>query len=731
MKFVTALLVGGSRALAVLVAVLGFSQPVFATDISLSRNWSFQINGSTVVLQADNITNNATGGRSGYLRLSLFATAWPYDGSNLWGWNMATYNLEPLDAGQGYSNFSTDPTPLYPPPRGTWYTALLVHEDINGKWVRVADAPSAAGQTLSCGAGNCSATNSATGTPTPTGSDPASSLASFSADKASYTLNAGESLTLSGSVQAGADSGTVVDIYTSVAIFSTSAFYTGMFYLGPNLTWGTAVAPIVSNFRLTDIAAPNFHHVPVSGIPAGDYNFVLAVTRAGKSPYGANPDILRYTVSRVRVASQAPVASPKTLNVTKAGTGSGTVTSDRTGLDCGSTCTAQYADGTRVVLSAAAAQGSTFTGWSGACSGTGSCVVTMDANKMVTATFSATPSTYTLTINWAGTGSGRWTWSTGPANCGTPCTLPYTAGTEVTLTATPDSGSTFTGWSGACSGTGPCVLRMDADKNVTATFGTVVSGPSTRILQVFKSNNNTGGDGTITSTPEGIICGYPGYTCGAHFGVNSQIVLTVVADAGSTFTGWSGACAGTGSCTVTMDADQSVTANFTKPPSGGEGGPTIVSGVGVRVIVYGTVGSGTVTSNPAGINCSASTAGTSCYKLFALGLPVILTATPSSGYVFSGWSFSNLGWWVRPVCPGTDPCMVLSSSGFVTARFNSGTATAPPPPPPYCNVSCSSACFAPVSRQSNSCAVCAAVYNWCEANSCGDRKNVLYWNACR
>lgn len=723
MKFVTALLVDGSRALAVLVAVLGFSQPVFATDISLSRNWSFQLNGSTVVLQADNITNNATGGRSGSLRLSLFASAWPYDGSGLSGWNMATYNLEPLDAGQGYANFSSDPTPLDPPPRGTWYTALFVHEDINGKWVMVADAPSAAGQTLSCGAGNCSATSSATDTPPPTGSDPASSLASFSADKATYTLNAGESLTLSGSVQAGADSGTLADIYTSVAIWSTPAFYTGRFYLGPNLTWGTAVVPIVSNFRLTDIAAPNFHRVPVSGIPAGDYNFVLAVTRAGKSPYGANPDILRYTVSRVRVASQAPVASPKTLNVTKAGTGSGTVTSDRTGLNCGSTCTAQYADGTRVVLSAAAAQGSTFTGWSGACSGTGSCVVTMDANKTVTATFTTAPITYTLTINWAGTGSGRWTWSTGPANCGSPCTLPYTAGTEVTLTATPDSGSTFTGWSGACSGTGPCVLRMDADKNVTATFGTVVSGPSTRILQVFKSNNNTGGDGTITSTPEGIICGS---TCGAHFGVNSQIVLTVAAGAGSTFTGWSGACAGTGSCTVTMDTDQSVTANFTKPPSG-EGAPSTGS-VGVRVFVSGTVGSGTVTSNPAGINCSTSAAST-CFKQFALGLPVILTATAAPGYVFAGWSGPPVS-----DCPGTDPCTVLAYGvgfgGAVTAQFYRSTATAPPPPP-YCNVSCSSACFAPVSYQSNSCADCAAVYNWCVANSCGDRKNVWYWNACR
>ena len=60
------------------------------------------------------------------------------------------------------------------------------------------------------------------------------------------------------------------------------------------------------------------------------------------------------------------------LTVSKGGTGSGTVTSSPAGINCGSTCSATYNSGTSVTLTAAAASGSTFGGWSGACSGTGS-----------------------------------------------------------------------------------------------------------------------------------------------------------------------------------------------------------------------------------------------------------------------------------------------------------------------------------------------------------------------
>jgi photosystem II stability/assembly factor-like uncharacterized protein len=77
------------------------------------------------------------------------------------------------------------------------------------------------------------------------------------------------------------------------------------------------------------------------------------------------------------------------LNVSKSGMGDGIVTSDPSGIDCGSACTASYDLGTGVTLTAIPSSGSAFSGWSGACSGTVDCVVTMDSgNKSVTATFS-------------------------------------------------------------------------------------------------------------------------------------------------------------------------------------------------------------------------------------------------------------------------------------------------------------------------------------------------------
>src|SRR2546427_1497511 len=93
-----------------------------------------------------------------------------------------------------------------------------------------------------------------------------------------------------------------------------------------------------------------------------------------------------------------------TLTVSKAGTGSGTVTSTPAVITCGTSCSASYASGTVVTLTATPAIGSAFTGWSGGgCTGTGSCSVTLTAATTVTATF--TPA-FTLAVSNAGTGSG-------------------------------------------------------------------------------------------------------------------------------------------------------------------------------------------------------------------------------------------------------------------------------------------------------------------------------------
>jgi len=77
---------------------------------------------------------------------------------------------------------------------------------------------------------------------------------------------------------------------------------------------------------------------------------------------------------------------------------------------------------------------------------------------------------FTLTVSKAGAGAGIVTSSSGGITCGTSCVADFDAGTSLTLTAIAAVGSTFAGWSGACTGTGPCAVTMDATKAVTAAF---------------------------------------------------------------------------------------------------------------------------------------------------------------------------------------------------------------------------------------------------------------------
>jgi hypothetical protein len=86
-----------------------------------------------------------------------------------------------------------------------------------------------------------------------------------------------------------------------------------------------------------------------------------------------------------------------TLTVSTAGGGAGTVTSNLSGIDCGTTCAQPYSPGTSVVLTASPRAGSAFMGWSGSCSGTGTCTVSMTSARNVTATFLITLSCTTIT----------------------------------------------------------------------------------------------------------------------------------------------------------------------------------------------------------------------------------------------------------------------------------------------------------------------------------------------
>jgi len=161
------------------------------------------------------------------------------------------------------------------------------------------------------------------------------------------------------------------------------------------------------------------------------------------------------------------------LTVQLSGNGGGSVSSSPAGITCGTTCSASFANGTAVTLTATPNTGSTFGGWSGGgCSGTGTCSVTLSAATSVTATFNtATANNDQLTVQLSGNGSGSVSSSPAGITCGTTCSASFVNGTAVTLTATPNAGSTFGGWSGGgCSGTGTCSVTLTSNTSVTATF---------------------------------------------------------------------------------------------------------------------------------------------------------------------------------------------------------------------------------------------------------------------
>ncbi len=188
----------------------------------------------------------------------------------------------------------------------------------------------------------------------------------------------------------------------------------------------------------------------------------------------------------VTVEEEVPGLEQRTLSLNVAGDGSGTVKLTPPGVETTISISRKYDHGVTVTLQASAYTGSTFAGWSGACSGTGSCTIKMDQNRSVTATFDKDESTEekTLSVSKSGTGSGTVTSSPSGINCGTICSTTFNHGTSVSLTATPNSGSSFAGWSGACSGTGlSCTVTMTADRLATATFD-AEDAPGEYILNV-------------------------------------------------------------------------------------------------------------------------------------------------------------------------------------------------------------------------------------------------------
>ena len=214
-------------------------------------------------------------------------------------------------------------------------------------------------------------------------------------------------------------------------------------------------------------------------------------------------------------------------------TGPGTITQTPTGTS--------FANNTTVNLTAVPNTGAMSTAWGGACTGSGgnsTCSVVVTANTTVSAAFNG----FTLATSVIGPGT----------ITQSPSGTTFPPGTEITLTAVPGTGATFTNWSGGeCNNsTNPtCIFSMVSSVSVTATFAppqyeltTAVSGP-----------------GTIAQSPTG-----------STFSSGTAITLTAVPNTGATFTSWSGgACSGSTSttCMFNISANTSVTATFAGAPA--------------------------------------------------------------------------------------------------------------------------------------------------------------------
>ncbi len=348
------------------------------------------------------------------------------------------------------------------------------------------------------------------------------------------------------------------------------------------------------------------------------------------------------------IATFALKSNRFTLTLNK--TGQGMVTSTPSGIDCGSDCTEDYDANTHVTLTPIPDAGSSFAGWSGDPDCSDGFIV-MDANKTCTAAFETEQ--FTLTVNKGGLGAGTVTSSPPGIDCGSDCTENYSQDTQITLTATPDAGSAFVGWTGDADCTDGTVT-MGANKTCTAIF--------TQSAQQFRLDVGVSGfglvDGSIVGSfsDAGINClngpaSFSGNDCTENYVVNTQVRLTPKPtgplfqtnppiDYNSTFLEWGG----DPDCSdgmITMDANKTCVAVFTP----------------FKLDVL-TRGGGTVTVSPKGNTCTTYSG---CSKYYRPNTQVTLTPVPNNGSSFAGWTGD-------PDC--SDGTVTMSADKTCTATFN-------------------------------------------------------------
>jgi uncharacterized repeat protein (TIGR02543 family) len=212
------------------------------------------------------------------------------------------------------------------------------------------------------------------------------------------------------------------------------------------------------------------------------------------------------------------------------------------------------------------------------------------------------------------------------------------------MSATADSGYTFGGWTGDCTGTNPSLtVYLGGPRTCGATF-TPVGGTT---YQLNVSPVPAGG----TVTGGGITCGTGGSTCQATYGASTSVTLTAAPASGYAFTGWGGSCTGTSAnTTIQVDGVKTCTATFT---TGTVNGPPYTMTISPRPT------GGTVTG--AGLNCGST--GSLCAVTMPAPMSLGIQATAAAGYTFAGWSGN---------CTGTNPSIYVWLGG---ARTCSATFT--------------------------------------------------------
>jgi hypothetical protein len=390
-------------------------------------------------------------------------------------------------------------------------------------------------------------------------------------------------------------------------------------------------------------------------------------------------DVVNGTTCEIQATGARTVTArferPVLVAVSGLGSGSGTVTSAPSGISCrqGSglpgTCAAFFPEGTVVTLSAAASSGSIFRRWGGECAsavGTTCTVTAAGGDRSVTVQFDPPA---ILTVTPSGTGDGfiqgssaiNCTRSNG-GNTGT-CSAVLT-GATVTLTAYPDAYSEFAGWTGACTGTGPCVVALDESRSVGAVF-------TRRQITVTLRLSGDGG-GTVrlgTALTCTRTAAEPTITlCQTQVDVNRAYSVTATPGTNQLFTGFGEACAGAtavtpagGSCTVTVLGATVVSASFSPA------NVTVSVAPGLSSTGAGTVSasSSAVTSLLACSMAGATSAPSGvCQAAVPVGTSVTLQATAAVGSTFATWGGACSASGASPVC-----VVSASTPRAVTATF--------------------------------------------------------------